>query len=46
MIIIIVLVFFTNIFGYVISPALNAGVALLAGPQSAVVYEVRNFLMR
>jgi len=46
MIIIIVLVFFTNIFGYVISPVLNAGISLLTGPQSAIVYEVRNFLMR
>jgi len=46
MIIIIVLVFFTNIFGYVISPILNAGVHLLAGPQTRLVFSVTQFLMR
>ena len=46
MIIIIVLVFFTNIFGYVISPVLNAGVHFLAGPQSRLVFSVTQFLMR
>jgi Zn-dependent protease len=46
MIIIIVLVFFTNIFGHVISPILNAGVHLLAGPQTRLVFSVTQFLMR
>ena len=46
MIIIIVLVFFTNIFGYVISPILNAGVHLLAGPQTRLVFSLTQFLMR
>jgi len=46
MIIIIVLVFFTNIFGTIISPVLNAGVHFLAGPQSRLVFSVTQFLMR
>lgn len=46
MIIIIVLVFFTNIFGYIISPLLSMGVKLLAGPQSQLVFSVTKFLMR
>ncbi len=46
MIIIIVLVFFTNVFGYVISPVLNAGVHFLAGPQTRLVFSVTQFLMR
>ena len=46
MIIIIVLVFFTNLFGLVISPVLNAGIHLLAGPQSKLVFSVTQFLMR
>jgi len=46
MIIIILLVFFTNIFGYVISPILNAGVHFLAGPESRLVFSVTRFLMR
>jgi hypothetical protein len=46
MIIIILLVFFTNIFGYVISPILSAGVHLLAGPQSRLVFSVTQFLMK
>lgn len=45
MIIIIVLVFFTNIFSYVISPFLNLGVQLLAGPQSGLVLGVVTRLM-
>ncbi|SNB45687.1 site-2 protease family protein [Geobacter sp. DSM 9736] len=46
MIIIILLVFFTNIFGKVISPILEVGIHLLAGPQSNLVYTVTRFLMR
>lgn len=46
MIIIILLVFFTNIFSYVISPILELGIHLLAGPQSNLVHTVTRFLMR
>lgn len=46
MIIIILLVFFTNIFGRVISPVVDFGITLLAGPHSRLVYEVTQFLMR
>lgn len=45
MIIIIVLVFFTNLFSYVISPVLNLGVHLLAGPQSGLVLGVTRLMM-
>jgi Zn-dependent protease len=46
MVIIIVLVFFTNIFSYLISPLLNLGVQLLAGPQSGLVLGVTKLMMR
>ena len=46
MIIIIILVFFTNIFSYVISPVLNYGVHLLAGSQSGLVLGVTRLMMR
>lgn len=46
MLIIIVLVFFTNIFSYVISPLLSIGVHLLAGPQSGIVMGVTRLMMR
>jgi Zn-dependent protease len=52
MIIIIALIFlpdflhFPSIFQYVISPILGAGIHLLAGPQSNLVYSVTQFLMR
>jgi len=46
MIIIIALVFFTNAFSYVISPALSFGVNLLAGPQSNLVFSVTRLMMR
>lgn len=46
MVIIIVLVFFTNIFSYVISPILSIGVHLLAGPQSGLVLGVTRLMMR
>jgi Zn-dependent protease len=46
MIIIIVLVFFTNIFSYVIAPLLDLGIRLLAGPHASLIYGVTSFLMR
>ena len=46
MVIIIVLVFFTNLFSYVISPVLKIGVELLAGPQSGLVLGVTRLMMR
>lgn len=46
MIIIIVLVFFTDIFSYVISPILSMGVHFLAGPQSSLVFSVTRLMMR
>jgi len=45
MVIIIVLVFFTNVFSYVVLPILNIGVSLLAGPQSYLIMEVTHRLM-
>ncbi|MDD5284318.1 MAG: site-2 protease family protein [Desulfuromonadaceae bacterium] len=46
MIIIIILVFFTNIFSYLISPVLNFAVHLLAGSQSGLVLGVTRLMMR
>ena len=46
MIIIIALVFFTNAFSYVISPALSFCVHLLAGPQSNLVFGVTRLMMK
>lgn len=46
MLIIIGLVFFTNVFSHVISPFLHLGVNLLAGPQSGLVLGVTNLMMR
>lgn len=46
MVIIILLVFFTNIFSYVISPLLSIGIHLLAGPQSDLVLGVTRLMMR
>ena len=46
MIIIILLVFFTNIFSYVISPVLRLGIQLLAGPQSDMVLGVTRLMMK
>lgn len=43
MIVIIVLVFFTPVFSYVLSPILSAGIKLLAGPYSFLVYNVASF---
>jgi len=46
MVIIIVLVFFTNIFSYVLMPLMAIGVQLLAGPQSGLVLSVTRLMMR
>jgi Zn-dependent protease len=46
MIIIIVIVFFTDIFKYTILPLLAVMVHLLAGPQSRLVFSVTQYLMR
>jgi len=46
MILIIVLVFFTNIFNYVLAPLLDVGIRILTGPQSGLIYSVTTFLMR
>jgi Zn-dependent protease len=46
MVIIIVLVFFTNIFSYLIYPPLTIAVRLLAGPQSDLVLGIPRLLMR
>jgi Zn-dependent protease len=46
MIIIIVLVFFTDVFKYVLSPLLSIGIHFLAGPESKMVYSVTQYLMR
>jgi len=46
MVIIILLVFFTNIFSYIISPVLSLGIHLLAGPQSTLVNGVTRLMMR
>jgi Zn-dependent protease len=45
MVIIIVLVFFTNMFSYIISPFLHLGVQLLAGSQSGLVMGVTRLMM-
>ena len=46
MIIIIVLVFFTDAFKYLLSPLLDIGIHFLAGPESRMVYSVTQYLMR
>jgi Zn-dependent protease len=46
MIILIVLVFFTDVFKYTILPMLGVMVHLLAGPQSRMVFSVTQYLMR
>jgi len=46
MILIIVLVFFTDIFKYTILPMLGVMVHFLAGPQSRMVFSVTQYLMR
>ncbi|QXE91851.1 site-2 protease family protein [Geomonas subterranea] len=46
MIIIVALVFFTNAFSYIIAPALNFGVHLLAGPYANLVFGVTKLMMK
>jgi len=46
MIIIIGLVFFTDVFKYIILPMLSFMVHFLAGPQSRMVFSVTQYLMR
>ncbi|MEI6305570.1 MAG: site-2 protease family protein [Deltaproteobacteria bacterium] len=46
MVIIIMLVFFTNIFSYIISPVLSLGIHFLSGPQSSLVNGVTRLMMR
>jgi Zn-dependent protease len=46
MIIIIGLVFFTDIFKYLLFPFLNMGIHFLAGPESRLVFSVTQYLMR
>jgi len=46
MIIIIVLVFFTDLFKYAILPLLGAAVHLIAGPQSGLVFSVTQYLLK
>jgi Zn-dependent protease len=46
MIIIIVLVFFTDLFKYTILPLLGVAVHLIAGPQSKLVFSVTQYLLR
>ena len=46
MVIIILLVFFTNIFSYVISPMLNIAIHVVAGQQSGLVLGVTRLMMR
>lgn len=46
MIIIIVLVFFTNAFSYIIAPALQFTVNLIAGPHSNFVFGVTKMMLR
>ena len=46
MLIIIGLVFFTNLFSYTMLPVLNVAVHLLAGPQSGLVLGVTSLMMR
>jgi Zn-dependent protease len=43
MIIIILLVFFTPVFSYILLPFLSAGIKLLAGPYSLLVYNAASF---
>ncbi len=44
-IIVIILVFFTNIFSIIIMPVIALGVSILAGPQTHQVYETLNYIM-
>ena len=46
MIIIIVLVFFTNLFSYILLPVLHVAVQLLAGPHSSIVFSVTRLMLK
>jgi len=46
MIIIIVLVFFTDLFRYTVLPLLGSAVHLIAGPQSGLVFSVTQYLLK
>ncbi|UFS69849.1 site-2 protease family protein [Geomonas sp. RF6] len=46
MVLIVLLVFFTDVFSYLLLPALTFGVQLLAGPQSGMVFGVTRLMMR
>jgi Zn-dependent protease len=46
MIIIIALVFFTDVFKYVVMPVLDLAIRFLTGPQSKLVFSVTHYLMR
>jgi Zn-dependent protease len=46
MIIVIALVFFTDVFSYVIFPAMNLAIHLVAGPHSNLVFGVTKLMMR
>jgi Zn-dependent protease len=46
MIVIILLVFFTNVFDYAISPLLNFGIQLVAGEQGRLIHGVTQLLMK
>lgn len=46
MILIIALVFFTDVFSHVIAPALSFAVQLVAGPQSNIVFGVTKLMMK
>lgn len=46
MIVIVLLVFFTDFFSYILLPFLDAGIRLLAGPHSPVIFGVTKMLMR
>ncbi len=43
--IVIILIFFTNIFSLVIMPIIGFGITFLAGPQSHQVYETLNYII-
>ncbi len=45
MLIIIALVFFTNLFSYIVLPVLKIGIQLLAGPQSDLVLSITSLMM-
>ncbi len=44
-IIVIILVFFTNVFSLVIMPIIGLGISILTGPEAHQVYETLNYIM-